>query len=196
MQEIVNYLVRNPEIVQKLRREEVSIIGLDKEEVKGVLLGFDQLISMSSKDEIYWNRHETGVNMKLSKNTYSILLILLSLSYIFYLTYINVNNLFVGATANVNNKNQIEITKVSDYTMAYYAGVKKGDIVIKINQNKSVEPKDLKQNTLKNVRSMTVERSGEIVDLKNLSLLSEDNLFVYLIPVIFSLYALVVLSLF
>ncbi|MED3334557.1 histidine kinase [Bacillus velezensis] len=123
--------------------------------------------------------------MKLSKNTYSILLILLSLSYIFYLTYINVNNLFVGATANVNNKNQIEITKVSDYTMAYYAGVKKGDIVIKINQNKSVEPKDLKQNTLKNVRSMTVERSGEIVDLKNLSLLSEDNLFVYLIPVIF-----------
>ncbi len=134
--------------------------------------------------------------MKLSKNTYSILLILLSLSYIFYLTYINVNNLFVGATANVNNKNQIEITKVSDYTMAYYAGVKKGDIVIKINQNKSVEPKDLKQNTLKNVRSMTVERSGEIVDLKNLSLLSEDNLFVYLIPVIFSLYALVVLSLF
>ncbi|ABS75209.1 MULTISPECIES: competence pheromone ComX [Bacillus] len=54
MQEIVNYLVRNPEIVQKLRREEVSIIGLDKEEVKGVLLGFDQLISMSSKDEIYW----------------------------------------------------------------------------------------------------------------------------------------------
>ena len=54
MQEIVNYLVHNPEIVQKLRREEVSIIGLDKEEVKGVLLGFDQLISMSSKDEIYW----------------------------------------------------------------------------------------------------------------------------------------------
>ncbi|MEK3708882.1 histidine kinase [Bacillus sp. FSL K6-1005] len=123
--------------------------------------------------------------MKLSKNTYSIILILLSMSYIFYLTYINVNNLFVGATANVNNKGQIEITRVSDYTMAYYAGVKKGDIVIKINQNQNVEPKDLKQNTLKNVRSMTVIRSGEIVEIKNLSLISEDNLFVYLIPVIF-----------
>ncbi|MED4821419.1 histidine kinase [Bacillus atrophaeus] len=121
--------------------------------------------------------------MKARYNKISILLVLMSLVYVIYLTYISNNNLLVGASVSKNKKSDVVITNVEDYTMAYYSGIQKGDIVKRIN-NSNINPNEIKMNKLKNVSSMIVERDGKNVELK-LTLLNDKNFSTYLIPLIF-----------
>lgn len=111
--------------------------------------------------------------MKARYNKISILLVLMSLVYVIYLTYISNNNLLVGASVSKNKKSDVVITNVEDYTMAYYSGIQKGDIVKRIN-NSNINPNEIKMNKLKNVSSMIVERDGKNVELK-LTLLNDKN---------------------
>lgn len=66
----------------------------------------------------------------------TVILIILSFIYVIYISYINVFNIFVGAVVSVNSDGQLEIEDVVDFTDSYYAGVRKGDIILEVNGNK------------------------------------------------------------
>ncbi|MGR4046889.1 histidine kinase [Bacillus velezensis] len=121
--------------------------------------------------------------MKSKYNKVSVVLILLTLVYVIYLTYISTNNLLVGATISENKQGEIKIKDVEDFTMAYYAGVQKGDIVKNIN-HQNVKSINIQMNKLKNVNSMVVDRNGHDIEIK-LNLFNDRNFSTYLIPIIF-----------
>ncbi len=121
--------------------------------------------------------------MKSKYNKISVVLILLTLVYVIYLTYISTNNLLVGATISENKQGEIKIKDVEDFTMAYYAGVQKGDIVKNIN-GQNVKSINIQMNKLKNVNSMVVDRNGHDIEIK-LNLFNDRNFSTYLIPIIF-----------
>ncbi|MFS0655575.1 ATP-binding protein [Bacillus sp. 179-C3.3 HS] len=111
------------------------------------------------------------------------ILIILSFIYVIYISYINVFNIFVGAVVSVNSDGQLEIVDVVDFTDSYYAGVRKGDIILEVNGNK--EPtEEVRREYLANVKSLVVDRHGDEIVIENVSLLSQENLFIYLIPLI------------
>ncbi|XYM17959.1 hypothetical protein M8C10_19470 [Bacillus spizizenii] len=113
----------------------------------------------------------------------SLAFIILSFVYVIYLSYISVFNIFVGADVKINEQGKLEVTKVVDYTDEYYSGVKKGDIILEVNGQKGSEIQ-LESGRLVNVESLTVERDNKSFHLQNVSLISEENLFMYLIPLI------------
>lgn len=121
--------------------------------------------------------------MKSKYNKISVVLILFTLVYVIYLTYISTNNLLVGATISENKQGEIKIKDVEDFTMAYYAGVQKGDIVKNIN-HQNVKSINIQMNKLKNVNSMVVDRNGHDIEIK-LNLFNDRNFSTYLIPIIF-----------
>ncbi|MGE6629908.1 histidine kinase [Bacillus sp. NPDC077027] len=113
----------------------------------------------------------------------TVILVILSFIYVIYISYINVFNIFVGAVVSVNSHGQLEIVDVEDFTDSYYAGVRKGDIILEVNGNK--EPvEEVRRGYLANVKSLVVDRHGDEIVLENVRLLSRENLFIYLIPVI------------
>lgn len=114
----------------------------------------------------------------------TVILIILSFIYVIYISYINVFNIFVGAVVSVNSDGQLEIEDVVDFTDSYYAGVRKGDIILEVNGNK--EPtEEVRRGYLANVKSLVVDRHGDEIVIENVRLLSQENLFIYLIPIIF-----------
>ncbi|MED4857109.1 histidine kinase [Bacillus atrophaeus] len=113
----------------------------------------------------------------------SLVFIILSFVYVIYLTYISVFNIFVGADVKINEQGKLEVTKVVDYTDEYYSGVKKGDIILEVDGEKGSEVQ-LTSGRLVNVKSLIVERDNKSFHLQNVSLISEENLFMYLIPII------------
>lgn len=121
--------------------------------------------------------------MKSRNNKISVLLVVLSLIYVIYLTYISNNNLLVGATVSKGKNGDIVITNVDEFSMASYSGIEKGDIVKSIN-NKKINTNEIKMNKLKNVSSMIVERNGHNLELK-MTLFNDKNFTTYLIPLIF-----------
>ncbi|MEA3602153.1 histidine kinase [Bacillus subtilis] len=121
--------------------------------------------------------------MKSRTNKISVLLVVISLLYVIYLTYISNNNLLVGATVSKGKNGDVVITNVDEYSMASYSGIEKGDIVKRIN-NQKINTKEIKMNKLKNVSSMVVERNGKDVELK-LTLFNDKNFSTYLIPLMF-----------
>lgn len=106
----------------------------------------------------------------------SLAFIILSFVYVIYLSYISVFNIFVGADVKINEQGKLEVTKVVDYTDEYYSGVKKGDIILEVNGQKGSEIQ-LESGRLVNVESLTVERDNKSFHLQNVSLISEENLF-------------------
>lgn len=114
----------------------------------------------------------------------TVILIILSFIYVIYISYINVFNIFVGAVVSVNSDGQLEIEDVVDFTDSYYAGVRKGDIILEVNGNK--EPtEEVRRGYLANVKSLVVDRHDDEIVIENVRLLSQENLFIYLIPIIF-----------
>lgn len=113
----------------------------------------------------------------------SLVIIILSFVYVIYLSYISVFNIFVGADVKINEQGKLEVTNVIDYTDEYYSGVKKGDIILEVNGKKGSDVQ-LERGRLVNVESLTVERDNKSFRLQNVSLINEENLFMYLIPVI------------
>ncbi|AZV53549.1 MULTISPECIES: ATP-binding protein [Bacillus] len=113
----------------------------------------------------------------------TVILVILSFIYVIYISYINVFNIFVGAAVKVNSHGQLEVVDVDNFTDSYLAGVRKGDIILEVNGNeKPVE--EVRRGFLANVKSLVVDRHGDKISLENVRLLSQENLFIYLIPVI------------
>ncbi len=113
----------------------------------------------------------------------TVILVILSFIYVIYISYINVFNIFVGAAVKENSQGQLEVVDVDNFTDSYLAGVRKGDIILEVNGNKK-PVEEVKRGFLANVKSLVVDRHGDKIDLENVRLLSQANLFIYLIPVI------------
>lgn len=76
--------------------------------------------------------------MKAWYNKVSIFLILVSLVYVTYLTYISSSKLLVGAAVAENQDNEVVITNIEEFSTAYYSGIQKGtsskvSIIIKLS---------------------------------------------------------------
>ncbi|PCK20233.1 histidine kinase [Bacillus pumilus] len=113
----------------------------------------------------------------------TVILIILSFIYVIYISYINVFNIFVGAVVKTNSHGQLEVMDVDNFTDSYLAGVRKGDIILEVNGNKK-PVEEVRRGYLANVKSLVVDRHGDEIALENVRLLSQENLFIYLIPVI------------
>ncbi|MCY9134295.1 PDZ domain-containing protein, partial [Bacillus atrophaeus] len=86
--------------------------------------------------------------MKAWHNKISILLILISLVYVGYLTYISSNKLLVGTTLEKNKANEAVITNIEEFSIAYDSGVQKGDVIKSINNHKLTSSFDVQKNDL------------------------------------------------
>ncbi|PRR96579.1 histidine kinase [Bacillus atrophaeus] len=122
--------------------------------------------------------------MKAWHNKISILLILISLVYVGYLTYISSNKLLVGTTLEKNKANEAVITNIEEFSIAYDSGVQKGDVIKSINNHKLTSSFDVQKNDLNHVSSLIVERDGKEIKI-NFDLMSGSNFSTLLIPLIF-----------
>ncbi|NPC93978.1 PDZ domain-containing protein [Bacillus sp. WMMC1349] len=131
--------------------------------------------------------------MKLSLKLITGFLIFISFIYTIYVSFLFFNNLFVGTELKYNSSNQLVVTEVMKDSPADYLGLKKGDIIYRINDNKiSKENRVDEKEGLYRTYSLIVLRGNEYIDILTKDyFIAYDILFVYLIPLIFYLLCLV-----
>ncbi|MCY9296086.1 histidine kinase [Bacillus inaquosorum] len=122
--------------------------------------------------------------MKAWYNKVSIFLILVSLVYVSYLTYISSSKLLVGAAVAKNQDNEVVITNIEEFSTAYYSGIQKGDVVKSINNHKVKRPLEVQKYNSNHVNSIVVERNGAKVKIKP-DLMNDGNFTTFVIPLIF-----------
>ncbi|WP_207727775.1 PDZ domain-containing protein, partial [Clostridium faecium] len=71
-------------------------------------------------------------------------------------------NMFVGAYLAYNSKNQLVVDYVEEDSLADYTGLKAGDIILEVN-NEKPSKKEPKNKILADVRSLSIERNGKII---------------------------------
>ncbi|TWK15602.1 Sensor histidine kinase ComP [Bacillus licheniformis] len=100
--------------------------------------------------------------------------------------------MFVGTELKYNSRQQLEVTEVTTDSPADYSGLKKGDIIYRINDEKITEKnRPDEDEALFHVYSLTILRDNEYIDIMTKDyFISYDILFVYLIPMIFYLLCL------
>lgn len=125
--------------------------------------------------------------MKFSLKFISLILVAISFVYTIFVVYLCYNNMFVGAYLKYNSKNQLVVDYVEEDSLADYTGLKAGDIILEVNNEKPSD-KEPKKSILSDVRSLSIERDGEIIttDTRE-AIISYDILFTVFIPVIFYL---------
>lgn len=128
--------------------------------------------------------------MKFPLNIISISLVFLSFVYSIYICYLSLNNAFEGARLQYQS-NQLVVVKVEEHSLAEYAGLRKGDILLDIDGKSVSKKKEPVDDILSWTYSMTVNRDGEIVAINTKeTFLGYDIFFVFLIPLIFYLLCL------
>jgi two-component system sensor histidine kinase ComP len=122
--------------------------------------------------------------MRAWYNKVSIFLILVSLVYVTYLTYISSSKLLVGAAVAKNHDNEVVVTDIEEFSTAYYSGLQKGDVIKSINNHKVKRPLEVQKYNSNHVTSIVVERDGEKVKVKP-DLMNDGNFSTFIIPLIF-----------
>ena len=125
--------------------------------------------------------------MKFSLKLVSVTLVVITCIYTFFVIYLCYNNMFVGAYLAYNSKNQLVVDYVEEDSLADYTGLKAGDIILEVN-NEKPSKKEPKNKILADVRSLSIERNGKIIttDTRD-TIISYDVLFTVLIPIVFYL---------
>ncbi|MGI6760195.1 MAG: PDZ domain-containing protein [Bacillus licheniformis] len=128
--------------------------------------------------------------MKFSLKLVSVTLVVITCIYTFFVIYLCYNNMFVGAYLAYNSKNQLVVDYVEEDSLADYTGLKAGDIILEVN-NEKPSKKEPKNKILADVRSLSIERNGKIIttDTRD-TIISYDVLFTVLIPIVFYLLCL------
>ncbi|MCY7768549.1 histidine kinase [Bacillus haynesii] len=122
---------------------------------------------------------------KFVLNAVSVLLVLLSFIYSLYICYLGLNNVFEGARLQFQS-NQLVVVKVDEYSLAEYAGLRKGDILLEIDGIPVSKKKEPVEDILSWAYSLTVNRDGEVVGINTKeTFLGYDIFFIFLIPIIF-----------
>ncbi|MFN2744079.1 MULTISPECIES: ATP-binding protein [Bacillus] len=125
--------------------------------------------------------------MKFSLKLISVALVAISFIYTVFVVFLCYNNMFVGAYLEYNSKNQLVVEYVEKDSLADYTGLQSGDIILEVN-NEKPSTNEPKKSILSDVRSLSIERNGEIIttDTRE-TIISYDILFTVLIPVVFYL---------
>lgn len=119
------------------------------------------------------------------------MLVLLSFVYSLYICYLCFNNVFDGAKLKYNSHQQLVVLKVEEDSLAEYAGLKKGDILLEIDGKTISKKKEPAESLLSGVYSVTVKRGTEVIGINTReTFLGYDIFFVFVIPVIFYLLCL------
>lgn len=67
---------------------------------------------------------------------FTIAVIVLSILYISYTTYISMNGIIIGTKVQKNDKSQFVIEEISKSSYGQFVGLRQGDIILKINEEK------------------------------------------------------------
>ncbi|MDA7028053.1 histidine kinase [Bacillus sp. CLL-7-23] len=128
--------------------------------------------------------------MKRFLRIVTLILVCMSFIHTLLIAYLCFDNLFVGANLKLNSNNQLEVVNIAEDSLADYTGLKVGDVILKVN-NEKPSFQEPKERVLSNARTLTVERNGEIIttDTRD-TIISYDILFTVLIPILFYLLSL------
>ncbi|MCY7472255.1 ATP-binding protein [Bacillus safensis] len=122
--------------------------------------------------------------MKITYTKLSAFLVFLSFLFVIYVSYIYVFDIFNGARVAENKNGQAEVVKVEYLSLAYTSGLEEGDIILKINGEPANNKDHLINGELRNVQRIDIQRGNQMITLKNKTLIGQESLFVYLIPLI------------
>ncbi|KIN53690.1 hypothetical protein B4145_3476 [Bacillus subtilis] len=102
---------------------------------------------------------------------FTIAVIVLSILYISYTTYISMNGIIIGTKVQKNDKSQFVIEEISKSSYGQFVGLRQGDIILKINEEKPSD-KHLKWGYLSHINSLDILRSGKKIHLKDFDLVT------------------------
>lgn len=119
---------------------------------------------------------------KLSKQI-TTLVIFLSVIYVCYINYINLNGIIIGTEVIKTEENQYKIGEMTETSYGKFVGLKQGDLIVKINKEKPSE-KNLKGNNLYHIRSLDVMRDGKLYYLEDFDIVNLNGSYSYFLTVL------------
>lgn len=118
---------------------------------------------------------------------FTIAVIVLSVLYVCYIAYINMNGIIIGTKVDKNNKNQLVIEEISESSYGQFVGLRQGDTILKINEGKPTE-KHTKWGYLSHINSLDIIRNGKIIHLEDFDLVTLNrpySFFLFVLPLVF-----------
>jgi len=124
---------------------------------------------------------------------FTISIIILSVIYVCYVAFININGLIVGTKIVENKHKVLEVAEMSKTSYGKFVGLKQGDMIVKIN-NKKPSLKYLKGDTLYHVKSLDIKRNGQQIHLDDFDIVNLNgyySYFLFVLPLVFYFLSLI-----
>ncbi|MEC1941110.1 sensor histidine kinase [Bacillus velezensis] len=131
--------------------------------------------------------------MKKLIKPFTISIIILSVIYVCYVAFININGLIVGTKIVENKHKVLEVAEMSKTLYGKFVGLKQGDMIVKIN-NKKPSLKYLKGDTLYHVKSLDIKRNGQQIHLDDFDIVNLNgyySYFLFVLPLVFYFLSLI-----
>lgn len=131
--------------------------------------------------------------MKKLIKPFTISIIILSVIYVCYVAFINMNGLIVGTKIVENKHKVLEVAEMSKTSYGKFVGLKQGDMIVKIN-NKKPSLKYLKGDTLYHVKSLDIKRNGQQIHLDDFDIVNLNgyySYFLFVLPLVFYFLSLI-----
>ncbi|AJH25181.1 two-component sensor histidine kinase [Bacillus velezensis M27] len=131
--------------------------------------------------------------MKKLIKPFTISIIILSVIYVCYVAFININGLIVGTKIVENKHKVLEVAEMSKTSYGKFVGLKQGDMIVKIN-NKKPSLKYLKGDTLYHVKSLDIKRNGQQIHLDDFDIVNLNgyySYFLFVLPLVFYFLSLI-----
>lgn len=125
--------------------------------------------------------------MKNFIKQFTISVIILSIVYVCYISYININGIIIGTKVIENKNKQFQVIEMSETSYGKFVGLKTGDIILRINKEKP-SAKFLKGDNLSHIKSLDVSRNGKQIHLDDFDIVNLDksySFFVFVLPLVF-----------
>ncbi|KAF1678219.1 MULTISPECIES: sensor histidine kinase [Bacillus] len=125
--------------------------------------------------------------MKNFIKQFTISVIILSIVYVCYVSYININGIIIGTKVIENKNKQFQIIEMSETSYGKFVGLETGDIILRINKEKP-SAKFLKGDNLNHIKSLDVSRNGKQIHLDDFDIVNLDksySFFVFVLPLVF-----------
>ncbi|WP_045925847.1 sensor histidine kinase [Bacillus siamensis] len=131
--------------------------------------------------------------MKKLIKPFTISVIILSVIYVCYVAFININGIIVGTKIVENKHKVLEVAEMSKTSYGKFVGLKQGDMIVKIN-NEKPSLKDLKGDNLYHVKSLDIKRNGQQIHLDDFDMVNLNgyySYFLFVLPLVFYFLSLI-----
>ncbi|WP_415273066.1 histidine kinase [Bacillus siamensis] len=131
--------------------------------------------------------------MKKLIKPFTISVIILSVIYVCYVAFININGIIVGTKIVENKHKVLEVAEMSKTSYGKFVGLKQGDMIVKIN-NEKPSLKDLKGDNLYRVKSLDIKRNGQQIHLDDFDMVNLNgyySYFLFVLPLVFYFLSLI-----